>query len=139
MDRKSFGSWLVVLLGLLLGSGPTAAMDTHRGEILIYGYGSISCGQFVATVQTSRLDTSKKMNFEGQTLHSEKYAVMAYVDGYLTAINSEPKRGSAGQISNDSAVVEVWLTNYCTANPAYLLARALSSLVIAMDREKRIK
>jgi hypothetical protein len=69
----------------------------------------------------------------GHTYVSEKFATMEWLFGYLTQVNLS--RDSAHQIHLDNVAVELWLKNYCTANPTDLLVEATRKLVLFMSKK----
>ena len=72
---------LMVLLCLLPG---TALSDT----VFVFGdKGTASCGEFVAAAETSPLGQSLEGTENGIKMFSEKYVMLEFVRGFLTARN----------------------------------------------------
>lgn len=101
-----------ILLFSLLTILSIAPANAQNGPAS-YGVGGNSCGQYVQAVEQSRL---------GNYLELNKYAT--WRDGYLTAESIRLER-SFGDIRGS----EVWLENYCRANPLKIYTLAVAFLI----------
>ena len=83
----------------------------------IKGVGNDSCGSFVSVKQTKEADY---------------YVYMHWVTGFITGGNVERGRnGGNDSIGDglDAEFIELWLENYCRANPLNDLDQAADALV----------
>jgi len=107
---------LMALLCLLPGTALS-------GTVFVFGdKGTASCGEFVAAAETSPLGQSLEGTENGVKMFSEKYVMLEFVRGFLTALNMSAS--SSHQVQTDLPALELWLKNYCTAHPTVRLVFA---------------
>lgn len=120
-----------VIVSLVVLLVPVAAGAEDTQTIWAAGMGSeFSCGQVVAALEEyPALGRHGQLKRDGKTFVSEKAAVMQYVAGFVTGVNTG--RDSSHQIMVDSEATELWIKNYCTAHPTENLFRAALAFAIS--------
>jgi hypothetical protein len=112
-----------ILILALVPLLPTAGWPEEEQMISVAGIGvEFSCGQVVAALETSHLGVHLGLTRDGTKFVSEKFAILQYVAGFVTAINLS--RGPSEQIQVDTAATELWIRNYCKAHPTDKLVAA---------------
>ena len=122
----SFATILVVL-------GPVGLFAADRdGKYVIYGRGNNSCANFAGNIEKNAAGGSDPSTVA--TFYSE----LAFVDGYLTAINDLTDDTYAIDGNQDASGRDRWLYEYCRQHPLDLLAKAVTELVDIL-RPERVK
>ena len=93
------------------------AKELSTTPIMAYGEATSSCGSFVESKQND----------------SQRYIYLAWLNGYLTAINmhdgSRLYNGSRDiKAGRDPQALMLWLENYCHANPLDSFFQAVTKL-----------
>lgn len=111
-------TWFI--LATLLLANVCVARDVN-GEFSILSMGTKSCGKVVSDY-----------NENGYS----KLADSVWVAGYLTAYNEYMIGRKNIATETDTAAWDLWIHNYCTANPLDNLAGAASALVTELLKRK---
>ncbi|MBM6448028.1 MULTISPECIES: hypothetical protein [Pseudomonas] len=92
------GIAVAVALVAAMTSGPATAVG------MAYGYGALGCGKFVAATDEKRAGYPQSLNL-----------FMAWLSGFVSysSLMSEIEYFKG----TDSISVQLWLENYCRANP----------------------
>lgn len=93
-----------------------ATVSNAGPEYAVIGVGATSCGSWVSNLPLRR--------------HS-----MSWVLGFLTAMNMhEASLGRPGELSKgtDADGLELWITNYCSANPLADVSEAAFRLYVTL-------
>lgn len=112
-----------LLVSLTLGLFVTSALAADSmGNFTVISLGTKTCGQVVSDFEKG--DWGKLSN-------------SIWVGGYLTAINSEVFSGADVAKGTDPAARDLWIYNYCKANPLNSLYRATDDLVTELTRRAK--
>lgn len=111
---------LALILLLALFRYATAA--DAKGNFVVISFGTVSCGQVV-----SDFDTNER----------QKLLNSVWVGGYLTAINQNVFAGADIAKGTDPAARDLWIYNYCKANPLDNLHQAANALVLELSRRTK--
>lgn len=111
-------------IAVLLLSGtvawPCSAVDKN-GKFTILSMGTKSCGEYVADFK--------------QDGHA-KLSNSVWVAGYLTAINERVASRSNVAAGTDPEAWNLWINNYCVANPLESLSSATSALADELSKRR---
>ena len=116
-----------LFVATLFFSLTTQAAD--RGLYQSYGLGNKSCGRFVAAkdgAQTSEID------------ESDRFAMLSWVQGYLTRYNVSSPDTYSITGNTDTDGIELWLYNYCKANPLLSISDGAEVLVLTLRPNRLI-
>jgi hypothetical protein len=97
--------------------------------IVAHGIGRQSCGSFVAAVYGEAPGQGHHLEYEGRKWHDEGRLYAEWIQGYITAINILAAQNGAKQITVDYPGIELWMRNWCQANPTKLLMEGLMTFV----------
>ena len=111
---------LALLFAAVL-SLPCLAAD-KSGKFTILSMGTKSCGEVVADFKV-----------DGR----EKFVNSIWVSGYLSAINEHVVNRSNVAAGTDPEAWNLWIDNFCAANPLETLSSATSSLVVELSKRRR--
>jgi hypothetical protein len=114
---------ILILAGLLLGSGPVMANGTPA---MIYGAGNLSC-------DTWSEGRRQPHNPAVSLARSWVLGFLSAMDGATHFISHDTKRLR----SFDVNAVNGWLDNYCRANPRDYVALAAARLANQLDEQNR--
>ena len=110
------------LIFFFAGLFSSACLATDKsGKFTILSMGTKSCGETVADF---------KEDGRGKLTNS------IWVAGYLTAINEHVAKRSNIAAGTDPEAWNLWINNYCTANPLDSLSSATSALVAEMSKRR---
>jgi hypothetical protein len=88
-----------------------------------YGLGPTTCGLYVTAVEESRTDATTGV-----------YTYMTWLSGYATRVSSENNidyfKGT------DTKSIQLWLENYCRANPLKTFNEAADSALLELQKGK---
>jgi hypothetical protein len=93
------------------------AGPAHAGNYTVFGAGTESCGTLVKADRMQRLLAD------------------AWISGFLTGINGV--QGSNLGKDTDATGRNVWIENWCQANPLETLSSATSELAIELMQQKK--
>lgn len=113
---------LTTLLITAVLSFPCLAAD-KSGKFAILSTGTKSCGVVVSDFKAAD-DYGKFIN-------------SVWVAGYLSAINERVVTRSNIAASTDSEAWNLWIYNYCSANPLESLSSATSSMVGELSKRRQ--
>ena len=105
---------------LVASTLPCFAADKN-GKFTILSMGTKSCGEVVAQFKE-----------DGQS----KLVNSIWVAGYLTAINERVANRSNIAAGTDPEAWNLWINNYCTANPLESLSSATTALVLELSKRR---
>ena len=88
----------------------------------VFSMGTKSCGNVV---------TDFKENDVGKLTNS------IWVAGYITAINERVYKGSNVAAGTNPAAWDLWINNYCSANPLETLSSATTALVVELSKRRQ--
>ena len=100
---------------------PSTAAD-KAGKFTVLSMGTKSCGEVVADF---------KEDSRGKLSNS------IWVAGYLTAINERVASRSNIAAGTDPEAWNLWINNYCSANPLESLSSATSALVAELSKRRQ--
>ena len=112
---------VVSLLLLSTLAVPCYAAD-KSGKFTVFSMGTKSCGEVVADF---------KENGRGKLSNS------IWVAGYLTAVNEHVANRSNIAPGTDPAAWDLWINNYCTANPLESLSSATTALIGELSKRRQ--
>ena len=104
---------LISLLAIIFTPGIATGAD-KSGRYNIMGQGTVSCGTVVSEFD---IDDSGKL------------AQIAWIQGYLSAINQEVYPGKDVAANTDAESRQLWIYNYCKTNPLDTLHAATRALI----------
>jgi len=109
------------LLGLIL----VVSSSAFGQDIYVKGVGGQSCDSFTAAVSGNAPGEGVHIIRQGQTFHSEARLFAEWLQGFITAINLNGAR----QITTDFSSIELWMRNWCQANPTKMVFDAIQPFV----------
>jgi len=112
----------LVTLAFLLSCSLNCIAADKSGRFTVLSMGNKSCGEFSA-------------NFRGNGI--EKLGNSIWVAGYMTAFNEYIAKQSNIAAGTDPEAWNLWINNYCNANPLESLSTATSELVAELSRRNR--
>ena len=112
---------LVLILISLLIASPSFSADPS-GKFTILSMGTKSCGGVVSDF---------KEDSRGKLSNS------IWIAGYLTAINEHVVSKSNIAVGTEPAAWDLWINNYCMANPLDTLSAAAAALVDELSKRRR--
>ena len=122
-NKKILVSTAVTVI-LLFNTSQAIGKESSAGPIGAYGEATASCGSFVESKQNE----------------TQRYIYLAWVNGYLTAVNKYQSgiKNYNGlrdiKAGRDSQALMLWLDNYCRENPLDNFFRAV--LMLQHDLQK---
>jgi len=87
-----------------------------------YGIGTLSCGQYVKTTRTGT-------RYQRENLKSR---FSAWLSGYFTALSVEQDKDL--RHGKDIDALNLWVDNYCKANPLKNYYFAVKSLMLELNK-----
>lgn len=112
MRKIAFAYFTILLL-----AAPYSHAADKDGVYTVLGEGAASCGRVV--------EEYKKDDY-GKLIYG------AWVNGYVTAINSEVSTGRDVTGRADVAARNLWIFNYCNQHPLNNLANAAEALALQL-------
>jgi len=112
----------------------TAMLFLFTSEVYAYtilGFGTKSCGQYVLDYE--KASAPFDANDPASPYRSNAYdSETSWVLGFMSGNNAATGK-NLGE-STDTAAINLWLINYCKANPLKAIAAAAEALIIELDK-----
>jgi hypothetical protein len=111
---------------------PAYAQEGPYGQWEIQGIGIDSCASFLNAESTSPPGKSRTITYpDGTNFFTKNYAYGSWIQGFLTAVGLESSNSSFSRAlaSPDYAGIDLWLQDWCKANPDKPLYDAVSAFV----------
>lgn len=104
-----------VIVGAVIG-GAYTTLDAQPKQFTVYGQGTVSCGGWVR-------------NTQGDS--ASKYPLSGWVNGFVSGV------GWTGQTlkETEADAMQLFVTNYCNANPLDEVVNATVALVRALRQQ----
>ena len=114
----------------------TLSTASYGQGAYIHNWGTHSCGKYLAAVHGHRPGTGTRItnNRQGEQFFDDHFLYMAWLGGFLTAMNWFVMNEPNG-IESDNAAVDVWIRKWCEQNPTKLLAEAAEAFVWDQRKE----
>ncbi len=105
---------MVRKLVLMIAVATLALSEAAAAEKIVYGAGFVTCGEW----QHYRTTGDKPASYQAQ----------AWVDGYLSGLNSAGNGADFLAPKPSSITFYIWIDNYCAQNPLNELVQAVMAL-----------
>ena len=113
---------------LLLATAMLFIFTSELSAYTLLGEGNQSCGQYVLDTEKASAPFDENDVFSFLPSQTNGAWVQGFISGYNMATSKDVGKGI------DTPAIDLWLLNYCKANPLKYIDEAATALITELDK-----